>query len=317
MENIVRNLDLRANKEDGSDDPPDYRDLDPAGIRSRDAHMLGCLIDRMCCPKCGAGLQQIDQVVLCTGCGVTFPIVDGIAMLALRGAADTWTDERSSKTSSEYQRAYEELEAAAGYDAAYRERPFKRSTTIREKSLLGRLLSGQGMSATMLNLPSGGGRLSNIFSEHTDILIEADIALGQLRFARKRNERLENAIWLNASAFHVPFKDESIDAVICCRLCHHLPSSVERERLLSESLRVARRFVIFSFFDYHSPKNFLRRARRPFNGKPPKLTMTRERLSELARAHNARLVDAPALAYLFSGHRYALMQKLNAQEKSP
>jgi hypothetical protein len=64
-----------------------------------------------------------------------------------------------------------------------------------------------------------------------------------------------------------------------------------------------------TFFDYHSVKNYIRRARRPIGGQPPKMTMTVKRVAELAREHDAELVAWPALSRLFSGHRYALMVK--------
>ena len=81
------------------------------------------------------------------------------------------------------------------------------------------------------------------------------------------------------------------------------------ERLIEELLRVSRRFVVMTFFDFYSLKNWLRRARRPFNKKPPKLTMKVERVRELAAANGARLVKYPMLAPTSSGHRYALMVK--------
>jgi len=64
-----------------------------------------------------------------------------------------------------------------------------------------------------------------------------------------------------------------------------------------------------TFFDHHSIKNRVRRARRPIDHKPPKMTMTVGGLAELARECGAELVARPTLSFLFSGHRYALMVK--------
>ena len=64
-----------------------------------------------------------------------------------------------------------------------------------------------------------------------------------------------------------------------------------------------------TFFDHASLKNLIRRARRPFNRKPPKMTMTVKQVAELAQRHGARLEACPPLSRLFSGHRYALMVK--------
>ncbi len=278
--------------------------------------VLDRLVGSMSCPKCAADLKRKGDNILVAGCGATFPIFNGMPLLAVHGSAETWANEKPLDTSCDYQLEYEELPAAAGYNDAYRDNVLKRSSTNKECRLLTQLLSGQPRCETLLNIPSGGGRLSKTLASHTNTLIEADIALGQLRYAHQQSGDVDSRIWMTASAFHIPFKSDSVDAVICCRLCHHLPTAIERERLVAELLRVARRFVIMTFFDYDSPKNYLRRARRPFNNKPPKMTMTRERLSELASQHDAKLVVSPALAYLFSGHRYALLVKNDFQTQA-
>jgi len=54
----------------------------------------------------------------------------------------------------------------------------KRWSTDREFRLLDQLLSSQGRSKLLLDLPCGGGRLSPRIGAHTDLLIEADIAVG-------------------------------------------------------------------------------------------------------------------------------------------
>ena len=46
---------------------------------------------------------------------------------------------------------------------------------------------------------------------------------------------------------------------------------------------MAKRFVIMTFFDHHSLKNLIRRIRRPFNKKPPKMTMTVDEVAKLAK----------------------------------
>jgi hypothetical protein len=42
-----------------------------------------------------------------------------------------------------------------------------------------------------------------------------------------------------------------------------------------------------TFFDHHSLKNSLRRARRPFDRQPPTMTLTTAQVAEIARAHGA------------------------------
>lgn len=231
-------------------------------------------------------------------------------MLAREGTVESWEEQtRLEEDSSEYQRAYQEIAEAESYNLAYQDEMLKRWSTDREFRLLDQLLSSQGRSKLLLDLPCGGGRLSPRIGAHTDLLIEADIAVGQVLYGQHHSRLDTPQIWMTASAFHIPLRDNSVDGTVCCRLCHHLPTPTERERLVEELLRVSRRFVVMTFFDYYSLKNWLRRARRPFNKKPPKMTMTVQRVRELAEANGARLVQYPMLAPTSSGHRYALMVK--------
>lgn len=291
------------------------------------------LLELMCCPGCAGALSRDGDALVCAGCGTAFPIRNGIPLLAIRGTAETWEQtspgpppaspeellrarpesasgdrlDAGAATSADYQTWYQDLEEARSYNEAYRDRPTKRWSTQREYALLQRLLESQPRSQVLLDLPSGGGRLSPRLSPHTDLLVEADIGFGQLLYGREQHAGEDERVWMTASAFHIPFRDRSVDGVVCCRLCHHLPTAAERERLLTELLRVSQRFVIMTFFDHHSMKNHLRRLRRPLDGKPPKMTMTVDRVREVAREHGAELVAQPALSHLFSGHRYALM----------
>jgi len=265
------------------------------------------------CPVCRSSLRREEQGFSCAQCGETYSIEDGIPLLARMGGAETWGEAASDADSGAYQERYQEVTGAAEYNLMYRARASKRSSTRREFKLLTELLGSQGRSEILLDLPSGGGRLSPAIAPHADLVIEADIALGQSRVGMQELSVDVPQVWMTASAFHIPLEDRSVDGVVSCRLCHHLPTLGERERLVHELLRVSRRFVVMTFFDYHSVKNILRRARRPFDHKPPKMTMTRAQVAELARKDGAELVACPPLSRLFSGHRYALMVRPDAR----
>ena len=58
---------------------------------------------------------------------------------------------------------------------------------------------------------------------HADLLIEADIAVGQVLYGKRHCELDTPQVWMTASAFHIPLADNSVDGAVCCRLCHHLP----------------------------------------------------------------------------------------------
>jgi len=110
--------------------------------------------------------------------------------------------------------------------------------------------------------------------------------------------------WLTASAFLIPLKEGVVDGILCNRLAHHL-AGVEQERLIGELLRVSKRFVILSYYDYDSFKSRGRRLR----GKNPGYTLRRSDLDAMAKRHGASIeMDLP-LWVKGSRLRFALLLK--------
>ena len=265
--------------------------------------------DLLACPWCRGILRPNADNFVCQDCAKSFPIRDGIPMLAVLDEPVEKAPAHRGPTRASYQKEYQQVDAATEYNLKYERQLLKRWSTRREFQLIHRLLASQPRSSTLLELPCGGGRLSSAMASYTDQLIESDVAVGQLQYGRQNSRCATPQIWLTASALRIPFRDASADGVVCIRLCHHLHQSEERRQLVVELLRVARRFVIVTFFDYDSLKNLLRRACRPFTGKRPKYTMTRDEVSAIAQQHGARLEACPALSLIGSGHRYALLVK--------
>lgn len=272
-----------------------------------DAAPYSAVADLLACPHCRAGLEVSADALRCTGCDARYPVQDGVPLLAIRGTSETWGEPQPMQQSTAYQAEYQQVENAATYNLAYREKLLKRSSTRREFELIRAHMARVGRSRVVLDLPSGGGRLTPAFAEFADLVIEADIALGQVLYGRAESSAATPRFWMTASAFHIPLRDQAVDGTISVRLSHHLPTPAERERHLTELLRVSRRFVIMTFFDHYSLKNWLRRMRQPFDRQPPKMTMTTYEVADIARQHGARLLDAPPLSRIGSGHRYALI----------
>jgi len=264
------------------------------------------LVGRLACPECGADLDVRSRALHCLKCGREFEIRDGIPLLLPRALAEAKPEGRRDGYRA-YQENYREVERAERYNAKYSKQALKRASTRREFQLIEQLLGSVQRSEVLLDLPSGGGRLSPALAPFADMILEADVAFGQLEHGRSAPPLTTPQLWLEASAFDIPLRDQSVDGTVCVRLAHHLPAASERERLVDEILRVSKRFVLMTFFDFHSLKNRLRRLRQPFDGKPPKLTMSQAELRGLAARRGFSLVACPALSRLFSGHRYALM----------
>ncbi len=268
------------------------------------------LNEKLMCPECSGQIEVGEDAAACTACKASFKMHEGVLMMLHVDPAER--EGLETKTREAYEARYQELQNAKRYNASYKQGFGKRWSTVREFNLLKRLLGKQPRSGLLLDLPCGGGRLTPALAPFSDTIIEADVALGQVLHSKQNPVSDTAQAWMTASALNIPLRDNSVDGSVCCRLNHHLPDANDRDQLVRELLRVSKRFVIMTYFDYYSVKNTIRRIRRPFNKKLPKMTMTHRRLTELASEQNARVIAAPWLALLSSGHRYVLMVKASA-----
>ena len=185
----------------------------------------------LACPECRDPLSVGPDWVRCEGCDARYPIEDGVALLALRGGSETWGAPQASLQGTSYQNEFQDLGRAAAYNLQFRRKPLKIGVTPRETLLIRRFIRRVGRSRAVLEIPCGGGRLTHAFADATDLVIEADIAIGQVRYGQQAAKLDVPQVWMTASAFHVPLRAGSVDGAVCVRLSHHLPTPLERERL--------------------------------------------------------------------------------------
>lgn len=213
-----------------------------------------------------------------------------------------------------YQQKYQSLVSARAYDTGYSQRRVR--TTLREMAIVRGFLRRYGDSLTILDVPSGGGRLSASLAEQASLILEMDIARGQLLLGRENRLDTTQQDWIRASALDIPLRDASVDGAVCIRLSHHLYSVQERERLLAELLRVVRRFVVFHYVDGHSPRYLLRAWRNKLAATPRRTNwMTYREVEASARRHGATVV-ARVAARPLQPHQYALIEKPDAGPRS-
>jgi SAM-dependent methyltransferase len=284
----------------------------PASVIAQGNEDIVAIRSLLACPACADPLSVDPDWIRCEGCDARYPIEDGIALLAVRGGSETWGAPQASPQGTAYQKTFQEAARAAEYNLQFRRRPLKLGVTPRETRLIRRFIRRTGRSRAILEIPCGGARLTPAFADAADLVIEADIALGQVRYGRDTSRLAVPRAWMTASAFHVPLRSGSVDGVVCVRLLHHLPTAIERERLFAELLRVSRRFVILTWFDRHSLKHLTWRLRHPFSRRARKPAMTTSGIAALARSGGARLVATAPLSRIGSGHRYGLILKDSA-----
>ena len=205
---------------------------------------------------------------------------------------------------------YQSKAGADSYNVKYEEEAIKRLSDKRERKLLQRIFGVVGSHDRVLDLPSGTGRLFRTIQPFGRRWVETDVSREMLKLARENLAEWKPHL-VQASAFHIPYKTGSFDCVFSARLTHHIPETAERDRFIRELGRVSRDWVVMTFFHTWSVKNILRRIRRLWNRKRPKITMTTGELRDVAKTAGLDLIQTFPLARLFSGHHYAILRKTN------
>jgi len=116
--------------------------------------------------------------------------------------------------------------------------------------ILARHLDGVGRDSTapplVLDVPCGAGRLAAVLAAHGSY-VGVDLSPAMLAEARKVDA--SSLALLRGEIQRLPFADGSFDAVVCCRLLHHVREPEHVADVLRELCRVSRRLVVASFWD--------------------------------------------------------------------
>lgn len=176
-----------------------------------------------------------------------------------------------------------------GRSRAYAARSPRRQS--RELELLARVWPGRP-GESVLDVPCGTGRLLPFLRRRGHGVLWADGALAMLRQARDRNgDRVPS---LQAHALALPLADRSVDGIVQFRFLHHLPPQAARAAL-TEACRVARRFVVLTFFHPCSAHHLQRRLRGLLTRRAAaRHALTLGRLDRWCRAHGFRRTAACA-----------------------
>lgn len=148
-----------------------------------------------------------------------------------------------------YRGRLNDQQSAATYAGRF-ERGSRRRIDRREKRAVERILAGLKDCKSILDVPCGAGRfLPNLAREHK--VLAMDVSEEVLQLARQRAAAQGvTAEFLHGDASRIPLPDAAVDAIFCNRLLHHIRSAAERSAFLKEFHRVARKYVVVSFFDY-------------------------------------------------------------------
>ncbi|MBX3463324.1 MAG: methyltransferase domain-containing protein [Planctomycetes bacterium] len=154
----------------------------------------------------------------------------------------------------------------------------------REAALLQRVWPGHA-GETVLDLPCGAGRLRPFLAARGHVVVQADGAMAMLREARTGAPGSGHLV--QADALAMPFADGAVDGVVLFRFLHHLDGPA-RARAIAEACRVARRFVVVSFFHACSLHHLQRQLRRALGAPPTRFATTLGRLGSRFARHGFR-----------------------------
>lgn len=200
---------------------------------------------------------------------------------------------------------------ATSYSGKFERRFSERLNNVVEQRLVRSWIETLPQVELGLDVPCGYGRMYPLLKTRAKQVVECDWSFHLLKECRSRHLQGKDPArgWVRATALSLPYPDRTFDLVFSVRLCHHINTPQEREQYLREILRVSKRYVIFTYFDAASMKNLRRELKRKFKNIKSKYTMTRIQVADIAAQSGYRIVRARALAPIFSGHRYTLLER--------
>ncbi|MHC4198051.1 MAG: methyltransferase domain-containing protein [Planctomycetota bacterium] len=188
------------------------------------------LLEIICCPRCKADLQPHageggvacgEGEVLyytCTGCGLRYPVVDGVVDFLPGGNCEKKRGQKLME-SERMVKIYEGKWWRANKFFAL----FTRISLSDEMSLIKRVADA-GPADTVLDLACGPGLYARAFAEesHGRTVIGLDLSWPMLRYGVKKARRLgiKNITFMHGDAHYLPLKALLVDVANCCGALH-------------------------------------------------------------------------------------------------
>jgi len=167
-------------------------------------------------------------------------------------------------------------------------------------------------SISVLDVPCGYGRFSELFLKRSLDLTSVDISFPMVLATRKYSPPANSKHhFLVGDIKQLPLKENSFDCIVTIRLFQHVLNSSDRCQILKELHRVAKRIVIISFYRYnllHSAERWVR-----CRTKNVKKRISMLPLSDFVKESNSAgfkvLNLFPVIRY-FHAHNIVLLKKL-------
>jgi len=163
---------------------------------------------------------------------------------------------------------YRDREIAATYDQRWSSARGKKRDTRKALGLqraVDAVLQHRGMEAkTLLDIPCGTGRFSDLWKPRGYQVLGADLAVTMLQEARSKHP---HATFFAADLAHLPFADASLDLGICIRFLHLVRDPELRIAFLRELKRVCKVGAVIDYRHAHTFRIWSRRLRFRLGGR--------------------------------------------------
>ena len=141
-----------------------------------------------------------------------------------------------------------DTERASAYHRHHRKNLRTRISTARERHLVGRALATLAKTDAVLDLACGTGRFWPVIDARASSIVAVDNSDAMLREAVAHAAPNAHRTAVCGSAFQLPFRDRTFDAVVCMRFLHHLAHRDDRLAALADIRRVARHGAVVSLW---------------------------------------------------------------------
>ncbi|MDD2688916.1 MAG: methyltransferase domain-containing protein [Candidatus Omnitrophica bacterium] len=186
------------------------------------------ILDLLVCPECKVGLRAQEDKLICSNCNSEFTGSNGIYNM-IGG--------QLNEHDLEQQRVADET--CAGYHKFLTTRPLY--GLIRDKYVFPYWLKDSFDGKSILDIGSGTGWSTCVIAARASMLVNLDISLERLRFAKARLEA-QNVIYVQGDMKKTPFPDKKFDIILSYGSLHHLDNP---ETAIAEIGRVMNKNGVF------------------------------------------------------------------------
>lgn len=190
---------------------------------------LADLRSLLCCPDCGASLQEGDEGYRCSACQRDFPVVRGVARFV---HAQNYADNFGYQW---------QVFSRTQLLPEYAERHFRRKTGLTESDLHGKVV---------LDVGCGMGRFAEVATRWGAKVIGVDLSAAAEVAARNLTDR--NFTALQADIFALPFVPGSFDCIYSVGVLHHTPDCEKAFKILPQFLKPGGSIAVWLYSGYNN-----------------------------------------------------------------